>query len=78
MTVTRMFDKQNSSANIFRYRMIDHRKAKSNPDRDLLYYKGINRFEVDGLINLRYHKLNLELKPLCTHIIVEIKKKSNK
>jgi hypothetical protein len=74
LTVTRMFENQPSFANIVRYRMIDHRKAQSNPDRDLLYDKVRNRLKMDGLVNLRYRKLNLQFKPLYTHILVDIKK----
>jgi hypothetical protein len=69
-----MFENQPLFANIMRYRMIDHRKAQSNPDRDWLYEKGKNRFRIDGLVNLRYHKLNLQFKPLYTHILVDIQK----
>lgn len=74
LSVTRMFENQPSLESFVRYRMIDHRKEKPNPDRDLLYNEGNNRLQVDGLMNLRYNRRRFELKPLCTHILVEINK----
>lgn len=52
--------------------MIDHPKAKSNPDHDLLYGEGSGRLFFDGINNLKYKKLRTELKPLFTHILVNI------
>ena len=78
LTVTRMFENQPSVSNFVRYRMIDHRKATSNPDRDFLYNEGINRLHVDGLINLRYQIINFQLKPLYSHILVDIRSKLKK
>ncbi|XP_032798961.1 beta-1,4-galactosyltransferase 4 isoform X2 [Daphnia magna] len=72
LTVIRITDDEPSFGNIVRYRMIDHRKEKSNPDRDLLLDGWKYRLINDGLSNLSYIKLHVQLTPLFTHVLADI------
>uniref|UniRef100_A0A0N8BQ41 Beta-1,4-N-acetylgalactosaminyltransferase n=1 Tax=Daphnia magna TaxID=35525 RepID=A0A0N8BQ41_9CRUS len=76
LTVTRITDNESAFANIVRYRMIDHRKEKSNPDRNWLLEGWKHRLINDGLNNLSYKTLHVLLTPLFTHITVDIQQTS--
>lgn len=76
LTVTRITDNEPAFANIVRYRMIDHRKEKSNPGRNLLLDGWKHRLINDGLSDLSYKKLHVLLTPLFTQITVDIQQTS--
>ncbi|XP_057380629.1 beta-1,4-galactosyltransferase 4-like [Daphnia carinata] len=76
LTVTRITDDLPSFKNIVRYRMIDHRKEKSNPERDLLLDGWRYRLMSDGLTTLSYKTIYVKLTPLFTHILVDIQQAS--
>ncbi len=71
LTVTRAFDGQ--ATPIAHYKTLSHKKATPNPDRMKVIEKGLARFKMDGLSDLQYERISLELKPLYTHILVDIK-----
>ena len=58
---------------VARYTMLTHKKAKANSNRYKVLRNGIKRSKTDGLSNLKYKRLNLKLRPLYTHILVDIK-----
>ena len=58
---------------VARYTMLTHKKAKANPNRYKVLRNGNKRSKTDGLSNLKYKRLNLQLRPLYTHILVDIK-----
>ena len=55
-----------------RYTMLSHNKAKPNPDRYHIMRNGANRSKIDGLSNLKYSRLGLQMNPLYIHILVDI------
>ena len=55
-----------------RYTMLSHEKAEANPKRYEILEGAVNRINYDGLNNLKYRLLKLHLKPLYTHIVVDI------
>ena len=55
-----------------RYTMLFHEKAVENPKRYEILDGAVNRTARDGLLDLQYHLLDLQLKPLYTHILVDI------
>ena len=55
-----------------RYTMLFHKKEIPNPKRHKILEGAVNRINYDGLSNLKYHLLELQLKPLYTHIVVDI------
>jgi hypothetical protein len=72
LTVTRAFAGQPSLVHRARYKTLSHKKAEPNPDRMKLLQKGSLLFQTDGLANLQYQRLHLQLKPLYTHLFVDI------
>lgn len=70
LNVTRAFD--GNVSQVVHYKTLSHRKATPNPDRMLVLKKGWTNFKTDGLVDLRYTRLELKLKPLYTHIVVDI------
>jgi len=58
---------------IARYTMLSHKKARPNPNRYRVLRNGDKRSKTDGLSNLKYKRLDLQLRPLYTHILVDIK-----
>ncbi|KAK4010376.1 hypothetical protein OUZ56_019522 [Daphnia magna] len=75
LTVVRAFDDQPSLVHLARYKTLSHVKAKPNPSRKEILKEGPIRYKTDGLINLRYHRVDLQLRPLFTHIVVDIQPK---
>ncbi|KAK2715565.1 beta-1,4-N-acetylgalactosaminyltransferase bre-4-like [Artemia franciscana] len=62
-------------ANIARYVMLSHSKAKPNPSRFRVMKNGAKRAQVDGLKNLRYKRVKIQFMKLCTWISVDISPK---
>ena len=60
-----------------RYTMLYHQEAEANPVRVNILDDASHRFDKDGLVNLQYRRLDLQLKPLYTYIIVDIQPDSN-
>lgn len=59
-------------ADLSRYTMLAHTKAKPSLERQELLRSAESRHEMDGLNNLRYQVLALEEKPLYTRILVDV------
>ena len=55
-----------------RYTMLYHGPVEPNPMGSKFLDGASHRFNTDGLVNLQYRRLDLQLKPLYTHIIVDI------
>jgi hypothetical protein len=72
LTVVRAFDEQPLLVHKARYKTQSHKKDKPNPDRKQILAEGNVRFKTDGLFDLKYQRLNLQFKPLYTHILVDI------
>jgi hypothetical protein len=72
LTATRTFDTEPHLIPLMRYRTLYHKKAKPNPEWIALINEGKSRFQCDGLIDLRYKKLDLKFKLFYTHISVDI------
>ena len=72
LTLTRPFDGQPSLIRQVRYSMLDHHEANPNPERMDLISQGKQRLHFDGLNDISYNVLNLEMKPLYTYILVDI------
>lgn len=72
MTPTRALDGYPYLIHMARYKTLTHKKAKPSPIRYKLLREGSKRLKSDGLINLTYKRLNLELKPLYTRVLVEL------
>ena len=53
--------------------MLSHKKAKPNPNRYRIMRNGAKRSKYDGLSNLKYRRLDLQLRSLFTDIIVDIR-----
>lgn len=70
LTVVRAFD--GNVSQVVHYKTMSHSKATPNPDRMSLINEGWTKFKMDGLVDLRYTRLDLKLKPLYTHIVVDI------
>lgn len=63
----------NIPAEHLRYRTLYHDPSVDvNPNRQKLFDDGYLRFESDGLINLKYRPNDLQLKPLYTHVVVDL------
>ena len=60
------------STPVLHYKTLVHVKAKPNPNRMKVMEQVSKKFKTDGLIDLKYKRLDLQLKPLYTHIIVDI------
>lgn len=58
--------------------MLDHDWVNPNPDRDLLFKEWSYRQKYDGLSNLKYEVLKIEVTPLYTHILVDLRPKMPK
>ncbi len=57
-----------------RYMMLSHAPSERNPDRLLVLRNDTRqRSQYDGLNDLVYQRVDLQLKPLYTHILVDIK-----
>ncbi|KAI9562653.1 hypothetical protein GHT06_010107 [Daphnia sinensis] len=54
-----------------RYRTLYHDPVEVDPQRQKLFDEGYLRFESDGLANLRYRLVDLQMKPLYTHIVAD-------
>ncbi|XP_046639137.1 beta-1,4-galactosyltransferase 4-like [Daphnia pulicaria] len=76
LNVTRAFDEQPSLIHLARYKTLSHKKASPNPDRMQVIKEGPSRFKTDGLVDLRYKRLDFQFKPLYTHILVDIQPNS--
>lgn len=72
LTVTRAFSDQPSLIHLVHYKMLSHEKAVPNPDRKRMIKEGFARFKTDGLVDVTYNRLDLQFKPLYTHILVDI------
>ena len=59
-----------------RYTMLYHKEAAKNPKRIQMLISSFNRFKTDGLADLQYRRLDLQLKPLYTYIFVDIQPKN--
>ena len=55
-----------------RYTSLNHRKDKANPERFLALERSAERRRVDGLVDLNYRTIRVQLKPLYTHILVDL------
>ncbi len=60
------------SPEVARYTMLSHQQASANPERLNLIKNGSERYSTDGLNSLKYRRLDIQLKPLFTHITVEL------
>ncbi len=60
------------SPEIARYTMLSHGKALPNPERFEVRRNGSDRYSTDGLNSLNYTRLDLQMKPLYTHIAVDL------
>lgn len=74
--MTRAFDEQPSLIHLARYKTLSHKKASPNPDRMQVIKEGPSRFKTDGLVDLRYKRLDLQFKPLYTLVLVDIQPNS--
>ncbi|KAI9559237.1 hypothetical protein GHT06_016026 [Daphnia sinensis] len=72
LTVTRAVEDQPSLLHQVHYKTLPHPKEKPNPRRNRILKAGSKRFKSDGLINLQYRRMALELKPLYTYVLVDI------
>lgn len=70
LTVVRPFDGQ--PLHSVRYMMQSHKRAVPSPGRFDVMKGGRSGFQADGLVNLNYQKLDYQLKPLCTHVLVNL------
>ncbi|XP_078617408.1 uncharacterized protein LOC144885384 [Branchiostoma floridae x Branchiostoma japonicum] len=61
-------------AEIARYKMIPHRKAKPSPDRMQKLNTGRDRYGTDGLNSLEYELLALSHQPLFTYIAAKLER----
>ncbi len=61
-----------SSAEIARYTMLSHERTPPNPERRNILGTRSTRFSTDGLNSLKYKRLDLHLKMLYTHIVVDL------
>ncbi|XP_019623014.1 PREDICTED: beta-1,4-galactosyltransferase 1-like [Branchiostoma belcheri] len=61
-------------AEIARYKMIPHRKAKPSPDRIQKLKTGRDRYGTDGLNSLEYELLALSHQPLFTYIAAKLER----
>ncbi len=55
-----------------RYKMLKHGKEKANPERFKYLYSGAKRMAKDGYNSLKYRKVDFQLKPLYTWILVDL------
>jgi hypothetical protein len=74
LNVTRAFDEQQQPPliHLARYKTLSHKKATPNPDRMQVIRAGPGRFKTDGLVDLRYKRLDFQFKPLYTAVLVDI------
>ncbi len=73
LIATRTFN--GTPSRVLHYRTLSHpkvHKIKADPDPLEFIKERRARFKTDGLADIRYKKLDMQLKPLYTHIIVEI------
>lgn len=78
-----LFDRMNAkdlkvrrwAPHLSRYTMLAHKKENANPNRINLLKTGKQRMDSDGLNAMDYKILKTELKPLYTHITVDVKPK---
>ncbi|XP_066276627.1 uncharacterized protein [Branchiostoma lanceolatum] len=61
-------------AELARYKMIPHRKAKPSPDRHQKLSSGPDRYGTDGLNSLEYELLALSHQPLFTYIAAKLER----
>ncbi|XP_063829436.1 beta-1,4-N-acetylgalactosaminyltransferase bre-4-like [Ostrinia nubilalis] len=61
---------------IARYAMLDHKKSSPNPKRYQLLSQTTKVFQKDGLTTLEYQLVEITLKHLYTHILVNIDERS--
>ncbi|XP_066993690.2 beta-1,4-N-acetylgalactosaminyltransferase bre-4-like [Anabrus simplex] len=57
---------------IARYIMLSHTKESPNKSRFINLYSGMDRFDTDGLNNLKYNLRSISYQPLYTWILVDI------
>jgi hypothetical protein len=57
---------------VSRYKMLKHGKEKANPERFKYLYSGAKRMAKDGYNSLKYRKVDFQLKPLYTWILVDL------
>ncbi|XP_057376763.1 beta-1,4-N-acetylgalactosaminyltransferase bre-4-like [Daphnia carinata] len=77
MKPTRALDGFPSLIEMARYKTLTHKKADPSPIRHKLLREGVKRLKSDGLTDLTYKRLALELKPLYTRVLVELKQPTN-
>jgi hypothetical protein len=68
----RAFDEQPFLVHKARYKTQSHQKTQPNPDRKQVLPEGNVRFKTVWLFDLKYQLLNLQFKPLYSHILVDI------
>jgi hypothetical protein len=74
----RAFDEQPLLVHKARYKTQSHQKAQPNPHRKQVLAVGNVRFKTDGLFDLKYQRLNFQLKPLYSHTLVDIQPRATK
>ncbi|XP_013415020.1 beta-1,4-galactosyltransferase 1-like [Lingula anatina] len=62
------------SLNTGRYTMLVHTQRRKNERRVEILHKGMERQPWDGLSNVNYSVLDIRLKPLFTHMLIDIGK----
>ena len=74
LTVTKQFDGQSPSMSRYKTQFLKSSLVEKNIDPRLAVIReGRTRhFKTDGLVDLRYQRINLQFKPLYTHILVDI------
>jgi hypothetical protein len=72
LDVTRAFDEKPSLIHLASYKTLSHKKATPNPDRMQVVREGPDRFKTNGLVDLKYQRLDLRFKPFYTHVLVDI------
>ena len=55
-----------------RYTMLSHKHAPRNPDNNAKLKLPIKLSKYDGLTTLQYRRIDLQLKPLFTHVLVDL------
>lgn len=75
LTVVRLSLTNSSLVQIARYTMLDHDWVNPNPDREFLFKEGSYRQKYDGLSSLKYEVLKIDVTPLYTHILVDLRPK---
>lgn len=62
---------------IAKYTMLTHKKEVPSPQRFQFLNNGFKRFKTDGINNIKYELVDLQLKKLFTLVQVKISKFGN-